>query len=223
MSEGGEPSYLDTAVEAVRRGEPVPEDGYQGDYVAELAERGLVGRDLPARITRAKVATDDAAALGIAGGDGSINTAAQVAMDNGKPLAVFPSGTLNHLTGALGIECRADRIVLQGQDGFSRKGHRPHEASLRAALPSPAMTSDDRTSEAARLEELWRGLDAEGILPSGWLPNAVALARRGESIERPARRASSSRCERHGTARPRDPACFICGRRRREGGDRLPW
>jgi arginyl-tRNA synthetase len=27
------------SVEALRRGEPVPEDGYQGDYIAELAER----------------------------------------------------------------------------------------------------------------------------------------------------------------------------------------
>ena len=53
-------------------------------------------------------ALDDAAmhanVLGVSGGDGSINTAAQVALDQEKALALFPSGTFNHLTGALGIE-----------------------------------------------------------------------------------------------------------------------
>ena len=48
--------------------------------------------------------------VGISGGDGSINTAAQVALEQGKPLAVFPSGTLNHLTGALGIEFIDDSV-----------------------------------------------------------------------------------------------------------------
>jgi NTE family protein len=50
------------------------------------------------------------------------------------------------------------------------------------ALNGVAYAQDPTLSGVARLEELWRGLDAEGILPSGWLPNAVALARRGESI-----------------------------------------
>ncbi|HEX2150301.1 MAG TPA: phosphatase PAP2 family protein [Actinomycetota bacterium] len=45
-----------------------------------------------------------AKALGIAGGDGSINSAAQVAMKNRQPLAVVPAGTLNHLARDLGIE-----------------------------------------------------------------------------------------------------------------------
>lgn len=55
-------------------------------------------------------ASEHAVALGISGGDGSINMAAQVAVDNGKALAVFPSGTLNHLTGALGIGCIEESI-----------------------------------------------------------------------------------------------------------------
>jgi diacylglycerol kinase family enzyme len=54
--------------------------------------------------------SENALALGISGGDGSINTAAQIAMDNEKPLAVFPSGTLNHLTGALGIDCLEESV-----------------------------------------------------------------------------------------------------------------
>lgn len=49
-------------------------------------------------------AVEHAAALGVSGGDGSINTAAQVAVEHEKALAVFPSGTLNHLTGALDLE-----------------------------------------------------------------------------------------------------------------------
>jgi undecaprenyl-diphosphatase len=61
-------------------------------------------------------ATEHALALGIAGGDGSINTAAQVAMDNEKPLVVFPAGTLNHLTGALGIDC-VDQSIQALKDG----------------------------------------------------------------------------------------------------------
>ena len=42
--------------------------------------------------------------LGVAGGDGTVNCAAGVAMDNGLPLAVFPAGTLNHFAGDLGVD-----------------------------------------------------------------------------------------------------------------------
>lgn len=48
--------------------------------------------------------------LGIAGGDGSINSAAQAAITHGKPLAVVPAGTLNHLARDLGIESVADAV-----------------------------------------------------------------------------------------------------------------
>jgi NTE family protein len=34
----------------------------------------------------------------------------------------------------------------------------------------------------ARMEELWRSLDGRDVMPSGWLPGAVALARRGEAL-----------------------------------------
>ncbi len=51
-------------------------------------------------------------ALGIFGGDGTINRAAVVAAHRGVPLAVFPGGTFNHFAYDLGIEsvhdtCRA--------------------------------------------------------------------------------------------------------------------
>jgi NTE family protein len=43
--------------------------------------------------------------------------------------------------------------------------------------------ADDPTPEGiAHMEKVWRGLDGENLMPSGWLPNAVALARRGEAI-----------------------------------------
>jgi diacylglycerol kinase family enzyme len=60
---------------------------------------------------------DGATALGVAGGDGTVNTAVQVALDEGKVLMVVPSGTFNHLTGALEIETVDDAVaaVKKGQ------------------------------------------------------------------------------------------------------------
>jgi undecaprenyl-diphosphatase len=44
-----------------------------------------------------------AGVLGIAGGDGSVNTAARLAADQGVPLLVIPAGTLNHFARDLGV------------------------------------------------------------------------------------------------------------------------
>jgi undecaprenyl-diphosphatase len=62
-------------------------------------------------------ASEHAVVLGISGGDGSVNTAAQVALDQEKALAVFPSGTLNHLASALGIERVEETVnaIRQGE------------------------------------------------------------------------------------------------------------
>lgn len=61
--------------------------------------------DLPALLVEA---ADRAAAaggaLGVCGGDGSVNLAASLAVDRNLPLAVFPGGTLNHFAMDLGIE-----------------------------------------------------------------------------------------------------------------------
>ncbi|WP_228989166.1 bifunctional phosphatase PAP2/diacylglycerol kinase family protein [Streptomyces sp. DH8] len=43
-------------------------------------------------------------ALGVCGGDGTVNLAASVAATHGMPLAVFPGGTFNHFAYDLGIE-----------------------------------------------------------------------------------------------------------------------
>jgi NTE family protein len=43
--------------------------------------------------------------------------------------------------------------------------------------------ADDPTLEGiGRLERLWKSVDGLDLLPSGWLPNAVALARKGEAV-----------------------------------------
>ncbi|MFF1417780.1 bifunctional phosphatase PAP2/diacylglycerol kinase family protein [Streptomyces sp. NPDC058280] len=49
-------------------------------------------------------------ALGILGGDGTINRAAALAARRGLPLAVFPGGTLNHFAYDLGIEDVHDTV-----------------------------------------------------------------------------------------------------------------
>ncbi|WP_458368101.1 phosphatase PAP2 family protein [Frankia nepalensis] len=54
-----------------------------------------------------EAALDDAAAsarvLGVAGGDGTVNAAAERALAHGLPLAIFPTGTLNHFAADLGL------------------------------------------------------------------------------------------------------------------------
>jgi undecaprenyl-diphosphatase len=49
-----------------------------------------------------------AAILGVAGGDGTVNTAAGVALAHSMPLAVVPGGTLNHFAHELGLRSVAD-------------------------------------------------------------------------------------------------------------------
>lgn len=51
------------------------------------------------------------ASLGVAGGDGSIRAAAEIAIEEGVPLAVMPAGTLNHLALDLGLATLDDAIA----------------------------------------------------------------------------------------------------------------
>lgn len=51
-----------------------------------------------------------ARALGVCGGDGTVNAAADVALRHGLPLAVVPGGTLNHFALDLGIEDIRDPV-----------------------------------------------------------------------------------------------------------------
>ncbi|MER7233416.1 phosphatase PAP2 family protein [Streptomyces olivaceus] len=49
-------------------------------------------------------AASHARVLGVCGGDGTVNAAAEVALRHGLPLAVLPGGTLNHFAYDLGVE-----------------------------------------------------------------------------------------------------------------------
>ena len=57
-----------------------------------------------------RLAAGGCRAIGVAGGDGSINTAAGIALRHGLPLVVVPAGTLNHLARDLGVETVDDAI-----------------------------------------------------------------------------------------------------------------
>jgi undecaprenyl-diphosphatase len=58
-----------------------------------------------------------AKALGVAGGDGSVAAAAEVALEHGLPLAVVPAGTLNHFARDVGLESPQSAVdaVVSGE------------------------------------------------------------------------------------------------------------
>ncbi|MFD5745418.1 bifunctional phosphatase PAP2/diacylglycerol kinase family protein [Streptomyces massasporeus] len=61
-------------------------------------------------------AAERARVLGVCGGDGTVNTAARIALRAGLPLALLPGGTLNHFAYDLGVEDVRDlaRALRQG-------------------------------------------------------------------------------------------------------------
>jgi undecaprenyl-diphosphatase len=65
-------------------------------------------------------ALDGARVVGVAGGDGSANAGAAVAVDAGLPLMVVPAGTLNHLARDLGLDTPADSIESLRAGHFAR-------------------------------------------------------------------------------------------------------
>jgi diacylglycerol kinase family enzyme len=86
-----------------------------GDLVAHLAAllpaAEVVELDDPAELVptlEEAAGREDVRALGVVGGDGSINAAASVAFAAGRPLLVVPGGTLNHLARDLGVESPED-------------------------------------------------------------------------------------------------------------------
>ncbi|MFD5477189.1 bifunctional phosphatase PAP2/diacylglycerol kinase family protein [Streptomyces hawaiiensis] len=83
-------------------------DALPGAEVVECAPED-VSAELEKAAGRARV-------LGVCGGDGTVNTAAGVALRAGLPLAVLPGGTLNHFAYDLGVEDVRDlaRALRQG-------------------------------------------------------------------------------------------------------------
>jgi diacylglycerol kinase family enzyme/membrane-associated phospholipid phosphatase len=65
-----------------------------------------------------RVCEEGAVAIGVAGGDGSVNAAAEVASATGKPLLVVPAGTLNHLARDLGLDS-VDQAVEAVKSGHT--------------------------------------------------------------------------------------------------------
>lgn len=97
VNETAGPSLAGSPVEELRQGLP-------GAEIVEVDE----GTDLAAALEQAAAST---LALGVAGGDGSINAAAEVAAATAKPLVVIPAGTLNHLARDLGLLSVADAVA----------------------------------------------------------------------------------------------------------------
>jgi diacylglycerol kinase family enzyme len=81
------------------------------DLVEEAAARGIEAHVLQPKEDAAALArAADADALGIAGGDGSIASIAEVAIERSLPLVVVPFGTRNHFARDIGLD-RDDPIA----------------------------------------------------------------------------------------------------------------
>ncbi|MDT4922680.1 MAG: hypothetical protein QOG01_393 [Pseudonocardiales bacterium] len=83
-----------------------------------LPEADVVPLDDPAQLVKTlEAAAPGAVAVGVRGGDGSVNAAAEVAYDARLPLVVVPGGTLNHFARDLGLTGVADvaRAVENGE------------------------------------------------------------------------------------------------------------
>ncbi len=63
-----------------------------------------------------RAAAERSEVLGVGGGDGTVAAAAEIAVDTGVPLAVFPAGTFNHFAKDIGCDTTA-RTVAAIQQG----------------------------------------------------------------------------------------------------------
>jgi len=121
------PLHVDRPADSARPNVPVPalpagrgliavvNTGAGGDTPTEAELRTLLPQaeirvcessvDLHLVLGRAAkdVLAQEGGALGVVGGDGTVNAAAVLASENGLPLAVFPGGTLNHFATDLGL------------------------------------------------------------------------------------------------------------------------
>jgi len=125
-------------------------DSVAAELLAQLPQVELRRRegnqDLISLIEQAATdvqAAEDAGALGIVGGDGSVNAAALIAAERRLPLAVFPGGTLNHFAADLGIRTLRDAVtaVQEGHGGSVDLG--------RVIAKGTTTSATDGESEAA--------------------------------------------------------------------------
>lgn len=90
-----------------------PRSGRDEDVAASIRERLPASQvvELTPDTDLADLVTQRAGklrGLGVAGGDGTVATAADVAQQQQLPLAVFPTGTLNHFARDVGVDSIAD-------------------------------------------------------------------------------------------------------------------
>ena len=85
-----------------------PTEKIREELPKAVVEEIDAGADLRRSLDRL---VSDSIAIGVSGGDGSINTAAQIALEVHRPLMVVPGGTLNHFSRDVGIETAADAIA----------------------------------------------------------------------------------------------------------------
>src|SRR5918998_3890140 len=101
-----------------------PASGSAGVLLRKLTraarERGIRARVLSlgedARHAAIEAADDGARELAVAGGDGSAAAVAGVAAERGLPLAVVPTGTLNHFARDLGLDVARPLYALEAFD-----------------------------------------------------------------------------------------------------------
>ncbi|MGH3874354.1 MAG: bifunctional phosphatase PAP2/diacylglycerol kinase family protein [Pseudonocardiaceae bacterium] len=159
-----------------------PRSGAPGhDPADEIAEalpaatvlRTTEGVDLDDQLEAALAAGDAARAVGVAGGDGTVAAAAAVAGRHGLPLAVVPTGTLNHFARDVGVYDLQEAVdatqageavaVDLGVVQIHGAGRAPH---TRYFLNTASLGG---YSDLVRLRERW-----EGSLGK-WLAFAAAL------------------------------------------------
>lgn len=130
------PLHVDEPADAARPNVPVPalpagqgliavvNSDAGGDTPAEaelrillpMADIRLCGSSVDLHLVLERAVKDVLAlggALGVVGGDGTVNAAAVRAIESGLPLAVFPAGTLNHFAADLGfatLQSTADAV-----------------------------------------------------------------------------------------------------------------
>lgn len=75
-----------------------------------LPRAEIVRLDEDTTLEKALAAVEGARALGVAGGDGTVNAVAEAALRHNVPLLVVPSGTLNHFARDLGVESVEEAI-----------------------------------------------------------------------------------------------------------------
>ncbi|WP_284987323.1 bifunctional phosphatase PAP2/diacylglycerol kinase family protein [Arthrobacter sp. fls2-241-R2A-172] len=104
-------------------------------YIQEISEGEDIAAEMEAAATR-----PGTVALGVWGGDGTVGTAAAVAVEHSLPLLVLPGGTLNHFARDLGTSSIDDALeaVTKGQAAAVDLGH----VMVQRGLPDTPETSE---------------------------------------------------------------------------------